>query len=434
MVFEPFPETTVNYPDSNAYPRAGRLPVSSTRVFPQVEALCPSPRLSFVPPAEDPTVANLRRARGQLAASAVGRMEANLPWYRALSAQDRSWVGLVAHAAVSAFIAWYREPAGAVQITADVFGTAPRELTRSISLRQTLEMVRTWVDTVEELTDRIAAPGDEQRLREAVLRYSRDVAFSAAEVYARAAESRGAWDARLEALVVDGVLRGAAGEDDMRSRAAALSWSETVRVLVIAGHAPEEPVEEVLAGLRRAVRGARGDLLVGVQGERLVVILGDDENPARLITEVLPHLGPGPVVVGPTVDGLLGAGTSARTALTGLSAVRGWPGAPRPVDASELLPERVMIGDQGAWRVLVENGYRPLVEGPAHLLDTVWTYLELGGSLEGAARVLFVHPNTVRYRLRRVSDLTSWDPTDARDAFILRMAIVAGRLADASED
>ena len=150
-------------------------------------------------------------------------MEEGLPWYRAMSAQDRSWVGLVAHAGVSAFIAWYREPTGTVEITADVFGTAPRELTRSVSLRQTLEMVRTMVDAVEEQTAEIAAPGDEQHLREAVLRYSRDVAFAAAEVYARAAESRGAWDARLEALVVDGVLRGAE-VDDLRSRAAALSW------------------------------------------------------------------------------------------------------------------------------------------------------------------------------------------------------------------
>ena len=41
----------------------------------------------------------------------------------------------------------------------------------------------------------------------AVLRYAREVAFATAEVYARAAEVRGAWDARLEALVVDSVLR-----------------------------------------------------------------------------------------------------------------------------------------------------------------------------------------------------------------------------------
>jgi hypothetical protein len=382
-----------------------------------------------VPTAEDATVANLQRARGALAAQAVRRLEEDLPWYRAMTAQDRSWVGLVAHAGVSAFIAWFSEPAGAVKITADVFGTAPRELTRSISLRQTLEMVRSMVESVEEQTAEIAAPGAEQQLREAVLRYSRDVAFAAAEVYARAAESRGAWDARLEALVVDGVLRGA-DVDDLRSRAAALSWGEQVKVMVIAGLTPDSPIEEVLAGLRRSTRTGGGDLLVGVQGDRLVVMLGHPTDPAGLVTDLLTHLGAGPVVVGPVVDGLMAAGESARAALSGLSAARGWPGAPRPVEADDLLPERLMLGDAAARRTLVEEAYRPLADGPVHLLETVWAYLELGGSLEGAARALFVHPNTVRYRLRRVSDITRWDPTDPREAFILRTAIVAGRLSD----
>jgi hypothetical protein len=374
-------------------------------------------------------VANLQAARGVLAAEAVRRMEDGLPWYRAMSAQDRSWVGLIAHAAISAFIAWYREPSGAVEITADVFGTAPRELTRSISLSHTLEMIRTVVDAVEEQTAQIAAPGDEPRLREAVLRYSRDVAFAAAEVYAKAAESRGSWDARLEALVVDGVLRGAE-RDDLRSRAAALNWGEAIKICVVAGLTPKVAVEEAVAGLRRSTRSAGGDLLIGVQGERLVVILGHDLDPAALVPEVLAHLGPGPVVVGPVVDGLMEAGESARAALSGLGAVRGWPGAPRPVNAADLLPERLMVGDAEARRALIDEAYRPLLEGPAQLLDTVWAYLELGGSLEGAARALFVHPNTIRYRLRRVSDITRWDPTDARDAFILRVAIVAGRVGD----
>ena len=55
------------------------------------------------------------------------------------------------------------------------------------------------------------------------MRYAREVAFATAEVYARAAEMRGAWDARLEALVVDSVLRGEADET-VRSRASALGW------------------------------------------------------------------------------------------------------------------------------------------------------------------------------------------------------------------
>ena len=53
-----------------------------------------------------------------------------------------------------------------------------------------------------------------------------------------------------------------------------------------------------------------------------------------------------------------------------------------------------------------------------------------GGSLEGTARELFVHPNTVRYRLRRVADVTGLTPTIPRDAWSLRMALALGRLGE----
>nr|WP_269329054.1 PucR family transcriptional regulator [Kineosporia babensis] len=371
----------------------------------------------------------MRAARGTLAGEAVRRMEETLPWYRAMSAQDRSWVGLIAHAAISAFIAWYQQPDGEVQITADVFGTAPRELTRSISLQHALQMVRTVVDSVEEHVPAIAAPDAEQHLRESVLRYSRDVAFAAAEIYARAAESRGSWDARLEAMVVDAVMRGAESED-LRSRAAALNWGATTKVVVVAGEASAATLEESRESLRSTARSGGGDLLIGLQGERLILILGHGDDPGALVTDLVQYFGPGPVVVGPAVNGLMAASESARAAVSGLSAARAWPGAPRPVESDDLLPERLLTGDTEARRTLIEQAYRPLTEGAAHLLDTVWTYVELGGSLEGAARALFVHPNTVRYRLRRVSDITRWDPTDARGAFVLRIAIIAGRVSD----
>ena len=49
-------------------------------------------------------------------------------------------------------------------------------------------------------------------LREALLVYAREIAFATAQVYAQAAEARGAWDARLESLVVNAVLSGEADE------------------------------------------------------------------------------------------------------------------------------------------------------------------------------------------------------------------------------
>jgi DNA-binding PucR family transcriptional regulator len=59
--------------------------------------------------------------------------------------------------------------------------------------------------------------------------------------------------------------------------------------------------------------------------------------------------------------------------------------------------------------------------------------LQQAASLEAAARMLFVHPNTVRYRLRRVTDVTGLVPTDARSAFVLQTALALGRLQDAGE-
>ena len=47
-----------------------------------------------------------------LSRSAATRMDETLPWYRALSAEDRSWVGLVAQAGIGAFVAWLAQPDG----------------------------------------------------------------------------------------------------------------------------------------------------------------------------------------------------------------------------------------------------------------------------------------------------------------------------------
>ena len=81
---------------------------------------------------------------------------------------------------------------------------------------------------------------------------------------------------------------------------------------------------------------------------------------------------------------------------------------------------------------LVDDVYLRLVAEDLTLVDTLAAYLERTGSLEGAARELFVHPNTVRYRLRRIADITGLTATIPRDAWSLRLALTLGRLADDS--
>jgi hypothetical protein len=374
----------------------------------------------------------MERNSAALSTAANKHMETHYDWYRDLSAEDRSWVGLVAQAGIAAFIAWVQDPSDTPQLSVDVFGTAPRELTRSISLVQTLDLVRSVVDVVEEDVAQLAAPGDEQNLREAVLRYSREVAFAAAEVYAGAAEARGAWDARLESLVVDAVLRGEA-DDSMQSRAAALGWGSVSNVSVTAGMSPAGNAAEVVDLIRRAASRLKIESLAAVQGQRLVVILGSLQDPSPKVQALAQYFGDGPIVIGPTVPHLFAAGRSARAALSGLVAARAWPDAPRPVLADELLVERVLAGDATARRAMIDRIYRPLSTAGKALFETATTYLDGGGGLESTARILFVHPNTVRYRLGRISVVTGYDLSQPREAHTVRLALAVGRLAVSSQ-
>jgi len=41
-----------------------------------------------------------------------------------------------------------------------------------------------------------------------------------------------------------------------------------------------------------------------------------------------------------------------------------------------------------------------------------------------------VHPNTVRYRLKRISEVIGWDATGAREALILQCALIVGSIAE----
>ncbi|ADB31638.1 putative transcriptional regulator, PucR family [Kribbella flavida DSM 17836] len=379
----------------------------------------------------------LQNATGALSTAAITAMDEKLPWFGKLSAQDRSWIGLVAQSGITAFVDWFRDPEAHSSMPTRMFGSAPREFTRVISLHQTVDLVRTTIEMIENTIGDLLPPADVPVVREAMQRYAREVAFAAATVYAQAAEMRGAWDARLEALVVDSVIRGEADES-VRSRASALGWTGTAvsgaggssEVAVVVGRAQpaESGTANVADAVRHAAREAGADALCAMQGDRLVVVLGGTSKPVEIVQKLERWFGPGPIVVGPVVPDLMAAVTSARAAVAGLRAAPAWPGAPRPVQADELLPERSLSGDGHARRQLATEVYGPLTMGDGVLLDTVAAYLDSGGSIEATARVMFIHPNTVRYRLKRVGDLTGYAPGNPRDAFTLRVALALGRL------
>jgi hypothetical protein len=374
------------------------------------------------------TIRRIEQDAGRLATLSVARMDTELTWFRALPADQRSWVTLVAQAGIASLVEWLRAPEEVRRLTGEVFGSAPRELARNVTLQQTVELVQQTIAVTEEQLPLLAGPDEQPVLREEMLRFSREIAFAAARVYASVAEVRGAWDARLEALVIEGLVRGSSLVDEPFSQLAALGWRSTGPITAVVGSMPARASQQVLTDLHRSARRAGLDAMAAVHGTRLVVVLGGVSDPLATAMTLLPHFGDGPVVAGPMAADVSAASAITQAALSGLRAAVAWPGAPRPVRADALLPERALAGDAAAREELLTALYQPLIGSGDVLLETLTAYFASGSSLEATARGLFVHANTVRYRLRRVAEVCGESPTDARGAFTLQVALAVGRL------
>ncbi|NNG37485.1 PucR family transcriptional regulator [Nakamurella aerolata] len=378
------------------------------------------------------TLRRVERSASALATRAIAAMDARLSWFRALSAEQRSWVTLVAQAGIAGYVSWL-DGSPTARLTEQVFGAAPRRLLRQVTFRRTVELVRLSISVADEHIPALGdSPAERAALADTLLRYSREIAFAAAGLYAAAAETRGAWDARIAAAIVDGLVRGQDPEE-LASHAAALSWDSTAPAVVLVGAAPPGDPQAAVDAVDEYSRAGR-PALAGVHGTRLVVLLssvpgshGATDRGSAPDEQLLRLFGPGPVVIGPAAAGMAGAVHSATEALAGLAVVAARPDAPRLIAADALMAERVVAGD-GAAAEQLRQLMAPLETAGSPLLPTLRSYLDHAGALEPAARTLFVHPNTMRYRLRRVAELTGLDPWDARDQFTLRIALVLGSL------
>ena len=194
--------------------------------------------------------------------------------------------------------------------------------------------------------------------------------------------------------------------------------------------------------LRRTARHLDADVLIGVQGSRLVLVIGR-RRPARgrrrrARAEAVPRDrarsssrgSAGTPGARPRGAALVDAARSARAALAGFAVARAWRNAPRPSPPTTCCPSARSPAIRSRARPSINRIYRPLQAHSTELLTTLWSYLDNGRSLEATARELFVHPNTVRYRLKRVSEVIGWDATGAREALILQTALIVGSIAE----
>lgn len=363
-------------------------------------------------------------------AAQILKAMSQLEWFQELSANARSYVGLIVQQGLQEFAAWLSDPAQPPVASPGVFSVAPRALATAVSLRQTVELIWVSVQTVEAAGPELVEPKDRAAFEMAVLRYSRGLAFAAAQVYAGAAEERGAWDARNEAYVIDAVVRDAV-DDRALARAASLGWGHTDwAVPVVCRTSPAGDATTTV--LRSWARQRNVTVIAADQAGEYVALIGGQASTSTdsigsLVAECAAHLPGRPVVSGPTVSQLSMVPHSLAEARAGLRAAQTSPEIPEFVEAAMLLYERALLGDGAARERLIAQIYSPLEAAGRDLTATAEAYLESGLRLEEAARSLYVHANTVRYRIKRVLEVTGRDLTDSRQSREVHAALVLGR-------
>jgi hypothetical protein len=236
---------------------------------------------------------------------------------------------------------------------------------------------------------------------------------------------------RLRTELVGTALEGGPGARDSLAR---LGLAD--QPLVVLALAPAEQQGADKSGLA-AERQRLGDALAmhlsGVQPSSAVALLGDitygllpvgtEERAVRVAADFLERIGdrvPALVGVSPvalSVAVLPAARVSADRALRVLRGGRGGPQrVARLIDVHteamllELRDTVAARGDAPSGPVAKLLAYD--AEHAASLVETLAAWLDAFGDVVAAAAALHVHPNTFRYRLRRLADLGAFDLTD----------------------
>jgi hypothetical protein len=218
-------------------------------------------------------------------------------------------------------------------------------------------------------------------------------------------------DARRQAVVADLLTAG----DGIAARAVAAQYGLRLAgvylpVLVLDGFAAVDVVAAALPA----------DALVGHRGDRVVALVPDPTDALDLTP--LAH------------DRLVARGRPAAPGaelLTEIAALESTLATARVVgrtagvvDAADLVIDRVVREHPDLRDHLEESVLLPLAAGdPDGVFRATLRAFAASGSVPEVATALFVHPNTVTYRLRRVRDLTGLDVRVPAEAAVLVLAV-----------
>jgi sugar diacid utilization regulator len=204
------------------------------------------------------------------------------------------------------------------------------------------------------------------------------------------------------------------------------------------GDAREQPpaarsrLDRIVEETRRNVRPSGGTLLTGMRNGDLVVIYptaapSDLDAVRQDCAALAAALGPDISIgmsgwhEGRSAVGIAYAEAKDAVEIALRAGIRG-----RAVGLDEVVVDHLLASSESAQRIL-KSTLRPLVNYDAArgsaLVPTLRAYLDARLNVTKSAEVLYVNPNTVVYRLRRIKELSGRDPHNPDDLLVLSLAL-----------
>lgn len=374
-------------------------------------------------------LARMERRHKEIADEAVEAMRREIPEYHSIEDPDLlADIHAVADRNILAFIRSIMSggPVGDEELE-QMRRSAIRRANQSVPLDAVLHAYRvgqrvTWESIVREAGKQPGGRAAALSLVTAVFDYVNLVSTTIAEAYTQEQQRLLADDDRARRDLMEDILAGRLGSNDeasFRVREVGLeAGGDHLLVVAIPRSTGSFDKPVALRLLSQALAGRDAGLVAGlvvVRHEEVVALV-----PGTAIGALGERLRQLAATLRRTRDVVISAGIS--TVLHGLDEVpRGYEEALRAlpraagngdvVALSEIpLFEYLIANADGMAPRVVSREIRTLLEEDAKtggaLLKTLFEYLEADLHVERTAKSLIVHPNTVRYRLRRISKIT----------------------------
>jgi PucR C-terminal helix-turn-helix domain/GGDEF-like domain len=230
--------------------------------------------------------------------------------------------------------------------------------------------------------------------------------------------------------LLDAIVSDPADADLVNGLAKEAGWPLPRKVAVIVLASPE-PGRPELARTGNAPELPSGTLADWTRPEP-VLVLPDPDGPGRA-GAIDRALGGCRAAIGPAVP-LADAARSLRWARQALALSRRGILGGDPVRCDEHLSTLLLLADTDLARALLRCQLAPLAllrpGQRERIAQTMLAWLELGQNAAEVAQHLYIHPQTVRYRLRQIQQLFGDRLRDPRCRFELVLALRARELLD----